>query len=101
MDPVLDGVITFRSSHDAIHADRAVRQAGFPAKLIPGPKELSPTCGVALAIRYADGPDIVRLLEEKKLSYEALHAYRPAAKDSWLSRLRGRGRKDPHGEEGT
>jgi hypothetical protein len=101
MDPVLDGVISFRSSHDAIHAERAVRAAGFPAKLIPGPKELSPTCGVALSIQYADGPAILQLLEQKQLSYEALHAYRPANPDSWLSRLRGRRRKDPDGEDVT
>ena len=99
MEPVLDGVISFRSSHDAIRAERAVCGAGYPAKLIPGPKELSPNCGVALSIRYADGAAILRLLQEKQLSYEALHAYRPAEPDSWMSRLLGRRRTESDGED--
>lgn len=43
-----DGLITFYSSHHAIRAENALKSKKKQCNLIHSPKELSPTCGVAL-----------------------------------------------------
>ena len=48
MSEEMDGLISFYASHHAIRAEKVLVEAGFLVALIPGPRELSPNCGVAL-----------------------------------------------------
>ena len=63
---MLDGLVTFFASHHAIRADKVLRDADFTVKLIPGPKELSPNCGVALRIAYDQREGVEARLADKK-----------------------------------
>ena len=36
---------------------------------------MSPNCGVAVAIRWEDAPEVDRLLTDAKIRYEAIHPY--------------------------
>lgn len=74
---LLTGVVTFFGSHHALRAEKVVKESGRPAALIPGPREISPNCGVALRFAYDDMDAIENLLQEKKVRYEALHYYPP------------------------
>ena len=42
----LEGVITFYGSHHALRAHELLKKNKIDAVLIPGPREISPNCGV-------------------------------------------------------
>lgn len=71
----LEGVITFFGSHHALKAEKVLKDSTKPAALIPGPRDISPNCGVALRFDYLDRENVSILLEEKHVRYEAIHHY--------------------------
>jgi len=82
MSIALDGLVTFFASHHAIRAEKVLESVEFEVELIPGPKELSPNCGVALRIEY-DQRDQVRVrLDDQKVQVDEIMRYRPRT-DDW------------------
>jgi hypothetical protein len=83
----LDGLISFFSSHHALRAEAVLSRAGFSTRLVPGPKELSPNCGVALRFEFARRDEVVGLLRSHKIRIDQVHRYRPRS-DLWLGGVR-------------
>jgi hypothetical protein len=71
----LEGVMTFFGSHHALRAESVMQKAGFAVRLIPGPREISPNCGVALRFPYERREEAVSLLEARSVQFEAVHHY--------------------------
>ena len=69
------GVVSFYASEHAMRAERVLERAGLPARLVPGPREVSPNCGVAVAFVWEDEPQVAQALAEKKVRFEAIHRY--------------------------
>ena len=69
------GVVSFFASEHAMRAERVFQRAGLPARLVPGPREVSPNCGVAVAFVWEDEPEVERVLRESKIRFEAIHPY--------------------------
>jgi hypothetical protein len=78
----LDGLFTFFASHHAIRAEKTLRAAGLAALLVPGPKELSPNCGVAVRFEYAKRDEAIAALETKRVKIDEVHEYQPET-DDW------------------
>lgn len=85
-----NGIITFYSSSHAIHAEKVLKTDGFNAILIPGPKEISPNCGVALQYDYELTTAVQNSLNRAGVTYEAFHEYTVKQQKSLMDRLRGR-----------
>ena len=58
-----------------MRSERLLQRAGIPVRLVPGPREVSPNCGVAVAFRWEDEPRVEEALQGKKIRYEAIHRY--------------------------
>ena len=71
----LEGVVTFFGSHHALRAENVMRKNGYRAILIPGPREISPNCGVALRFDYEKKDEVVKLFSENYVHYEDVHHY--------------------------
>jgi hypothetical protein len=71
----LEGVITFYGSTHALRAEKVLKEADYEAVLIPGPREISPNCGVALRFDYSRLENCEELLKGKSVQYEAFHHY--------------------------
>lgn len=69
------GVVSFFASEHAMRAERVLQRVGVPARLVPGPREVSPNCGVAVAFVWENEPDVARVLGESKIRFEAIHRY--------------------------
>lgn len=82
MPDTLDGLISFYASRHAIRADKTLRGAGLATELIPGPKDLSPNCGVALRFEMDRRDTALALLEEAHVEIDEVHRYRPRT-DEW------------------
>jgi hypothetical protein len=81
----MDGLISFFGSHHALRADAVLKRGGFASKLVPGPKELSPNCGVALRFVYGRREAALTLLAEKKVQFEEIHYYVPRT-EGWRAK---------------
>ncbi|MGF7186279.1 hypothetical protein GGQ84_002375 [Desulfitispora alkaliphila] len=85
------GVVTFYSSYHAVQAEKVLKTKGFDVKSIPGPKDISPNCGVALQFNYEEKDLIEQSLIDKNVTYEALHLYqKPKEKKSLLDKFLGK-----------
>jgi hypothetical protein len=69
------GVVSFYASEHAMRAERILERAGLPARLVPGPREVSPNCGVAVAFVWDDEPQVAQALGDAKVRLEAIHRY--------------------------
>ena len=58
-----------------MRAERVLQRAGVPARLVPGPREVSPNCGVAVAFVWEDEPEVAQALRDSKIRFEAIHRY--------------------------
>jgi len=75
----MDGLITFFASHYALRAETVLKRGGLPAKLIAGPRDLSPNCGVALRFEYAQRARALGLLDAQRVDDGFTWAPRPSA----------------------
>ena len=71
----LDGLVTFFASHHAMRAEKVLVKAGLTVALVPGPREISPNCGVALQFEYIYTERVRTLLAENKVQIEGMHHY--------------------------
>ena len=78
----MDGLISFFASHYAIRAEMVLRRNGLASRLVPGPKDLSPNCGVALRFQYAQRENVLAILAAQKVQVDSVHQYRPRT-DQW------------------
>lgn len=85
----MDGLISFFASHHAIRAETVLKRQGHTVKLVPGPRELSPNCGVALRFEDARRDTVVALLAEHRVRIDGVHVYTPRT-DDWTARVPGR-----------
>jgi Protein of unknown function (DUF3343) len=69
------GVVSFFASEHAMRAERMLQRAGLQARLVPGPREVSPNCGVAVAFVWEHEPDVERALADSKIRFEAIHRF--------------------------
>jgi hypothetical protein len=81
----MDGLVSFFASHHAIRAETVLTRQGHAVRLVPGPRELSPNCGVALRFDYARRDAVVALLAEHRVRIDGVHVYRPRT-DDWFAR---------------
>jgi hypothetical protein len=58
------GVVLFHTTSAAFRGEKVVRGAGWEAKLIPTPRQLSSDCGIALRFDWKDEWEIRRVLEK-------------------------------------
>ena len=78
----MDGLISFFASHYALRAETMLKRSGMAARLVPGPRDLSPNCGVALRFEYAQRETVLSMLAAKRVQVDGVHYYRPRT-DEW------------------
>lgn len=86
----LDGLVTFYASHHAVRAEKVLSRGGFRVLLVPGPREISPNCGVALQFEFGQADAVRHVLSQNKVQIEAIHPYTAEVSDEQLKRMRGR-----------
>ena len=69
------GVVSFFASEHAMRSERVLQRVGVPARLVPGPREVSPSCGVAVAFVWEQEPEVAQALADSKIRFEAIHRY--------------------------
>ena len=89
------GVVSFYASEHAMRARSGVlERAELAARLVPGPREVSPNCGVAVAFVWDQEPEVEQALRDAKVRFEAIHRYalddETRAPQAWSPKRGGR-----------
>ena len=58
-----------------MRGERTLQRAGLPARLVPGPREVSPNCGVAVAFVWDQGSKVEQALNDARVRFEAIHHF--------------------------
>jgi hypothetical protein len=67
--------VSFFASEHAMRAERVLQRLNVQARLVPGPREVSPNCGVAVAFVWEHEPEVEQALKDSKIRFEAIHEY--------------------------
>lgn len=65
-------VIAFATTTQAMAAEKAADEKGFPGRLIPVPREITAGCGLAWKCRGQSQEDAALFMKESRLEYEAV-----------------------------
>ncbi|MFW5986429.1 MAG: DUF3343 domain-containing protein [Halanaerobiales bacterium] len=66
-------VITFHSTHDALECERIIKDNGYECELIPVPRQLSVSCGLAGRVEDHQLTVIRKLLKGNNLEYSGIY----------------------------
>ena len=69
-------VLIFRGTHQVMSAEKTLKTAGVPTKLIPVPKRLSTDCGFAVRIFLPDRDRAREVLSRSGLLPRSVHILR-------------------------
>jgi hypothetical protein len=58
-----------------MRSERLLLRAGLPVRLVPGPREVSPNCGVAVAFVWEQEPEVEQVLTRSRIRFEAIRRY--------------------------
>ena len=66
-------VITFHCTTDAIAMEKACKAIGAPGRLIPVPREISASCGLAWKCGEQNEEETASYMKEQDLEYEKIY----------------------------
>lgn len=75
-------LITFDSTHYALAAESVLLEASLSPDIQPTPRELSASCGLAIAIPLSEREQVLKLLQQNSISYRATYRV------SWINKSR-------------
>lgn len=59
-------LFSFSSTRQALKAERVLKEAGLPARLLPMPREISLECGLVLEVDGAEEDRVLEALKEAR-----------------------------------
>lgn len=65
--------VVFESTHEAMRLDRLLTDAGLAHELVPVPRALDSSCGVAVKLRPEDGPRARAAVESGRVRVKGFH----------------------------
>jgi hypothetical protein len=68
-------IFVFESTHQALAAEQALKEAGIRHAVINTPREFSADCGISLRLEPGRRERVQRLLEERSISYKRIEDY--------------------------
>jgi hypothetical protein len=77
-------VVTFEITQHSLIFEKKLRDNGFEVKLMPVPRELSSSCGIAAYINCDDKANILSLCEDENVIFEKFHEVNLNKSKSWF-----------------
>jgi len=61
--------IVFKTTYLTFKAERALKKAGIPYKIVTKPRDISSDCGLAVRVEEADEAQAAALMQESGIEY--------------------------------
>ena len=65
--------LTFKSTHDVLKFDKEISKEGFKTTIMPVPRDISHSCGLAIRLQGEDLISIGKFAKDKDLKTESLY----------------------------
>ena len=82
------GYVTFHSVSDSLRFEKVLKETGLQIQLVPVPREISSSCGVAARFEPELEEQVHRFVEEHNLEISGIHIIEQAEKKSLLERFK-------------
>jgi len=69
---MLQCIVTFHSTTEAMRFEQSAKEAGYGGRIIPVPRELTAGCGLAWKDEVSEKEALERMLADLKLGYERI-----------------------------
>lgn len=66
-------VITFHTTTEAMNMEQICKSAGADGRIIPVPRSITSGCGLAWCAMSESEKELVSLMNEKSVRYQAIH----------------------------
>lgn len=66
-------VITFHTTTEAMTMEQVCKEAGAQGRIIPVPRSITAGCGLAWCAPEDSQNDLIALMAEKDIRYQAIH----------------------------
>lgn len=74
--PIPELILIFRGTHQVLSAEKHLKKAGVPMRLIPVPRRLSSDCGLAIRISAPDRNMAREVLSRSNILPKSVHILR-------------------------
>lgn len=69
----MECITTFDTTHMALFFEKSCRNAGLKVKIVPVPREISSSCGLACTYPCEDEEKVISIVAEKSIEISAYH----------------------------
>lgn len=66
-------LVTFKSTHDALYFDKEISQEGYKTVIMPVPRNIGSSCGLAISFSVEDREKVENLIEEEELKIDGYY----------------------------
>lgn len=80
-------VVTFFTTNYALDFEKKIKAEGIDTKLVPVPRNLSSSCGLAARVDCELRETVLKICEEKKIEIDDFHELEVAKKKSFLDKF--------------
>ncbi|GCF93022.1 hypothetical protein NRIC_09130 [Enterococcus florum] len=81
------GVTLFDSTHEAMKAEKAAKEAQLKVRIIPTPEKIHASCGFSLKYELSNEADLLALFQQMEIQTEGFyHATRDGLKTEYERR---------------
>ncbi|AKL94394.1 hypothetical protein CACET_c08860 [Clostridium aceticum] len=82
-------VLTFHNTHYALNTEKILKENHIPIKLMPVPRQVSSSCGIAAEFPCEDREMILKLCTEHHIEIDEIHKIQKQEKGNWFTKLMG------------
>ena len=80
-------IATFHSVHEALHFEKVLKEVRLKLQLIPVPREISSSCGIAAKFLPELRPEIEAIIAEKNLEVDGIYVLEEKTKKKSILNL--------------
>lgn len=80
-------VLTFHTTHHALNSEKVLKEYGIPVKLIPVPRQVSSSCGIAAEFPCDEKDRIQLICKQHHIEVDDIHEIKKETKNNWFSKL--------------
>lgn len=80
-------VLTFHTTHYALNTEKVLKERNIPVKLMPVPRQVSSSCGIAAEFPCEEKEKVLLLCKEYHIEFDDVHQIEKDSKNNWFTKL--------------
>lgn len=81
------GVLTFKSTHFTIQAEKILKDKEIIFKIIPTPREITISCGLAILFSLDDLDRVKSIIKDENINIDSIYKYTKGGSNSKAEKI--------------